>query len=62
LIGELQACNFTLKCKKCGTVNLIQVHPRITVEKINPALMVHGKVMGISLPKINSSVKIIKTK
>ena len=60
LIGELQACSFTLKCKKCGSVNLIQVHPHITVQKINPALMVQGKVIGVSLPMTKPSVEIIK--
>jgi len=60
LIGELQACTFTLKCKHCHTVNLIQVHPHITIKEVAPALMVRGKVMGISLPKVSSSVEIIK--
>jgi len=61
LIGELGSATFTMKCEKCGAVNLIQVHPQITVQEISPALMVKGKVMGVSLPLPKISVRLVNT-
>ena len=61
LIGELGSATFTVKCEKCGAVNLIQVHPQITVQEIAPALMVRGKVMGVSLPLPKISVRLVST-
>lgn len=56
LIGELYAANFTLKCKKCGTVNLISVHPQIQIQKVAPTALIAGKVMKVSLPGVKPSV------
>ena len=61
LIGALAAAQFTVKCKKCSAVNLIQVHPQITVQEVPAAFMVHGKVMGVSLPMVRTSVRLVST-
>jgi len=59
LIGDIGSATFTVKCKKCSAVNLIQVHPHITVQEISPAIRIKGKVMGVSLPISRTSVRII---
>lgn len=61
LIGEINSASFTIRCKKCGATNLIQVHPHITVQEVEPALMIKGKVMGVSIPKVKPSVRILST-
>ena len=61
LIGDIGSATFTVKCKKCSAVNLIQVHPHITIQEISPAIRIKGKVMGVSLPIPKSSVRIIST-
>lgn len=62
LVGEINSAVFTVKCKKCGAINLIQVHPQITIQEIPAAMMVRGKIMGISLPAIKPSVRTISVK
>jgi len=61
LIGEVGSGSFTVKCEKCNAVNLIQVHPQVTIQEVSPALMVRGKVMGVSLPMQKTSVRTVTT-
>jgi len=61
LIGEVGSGSFTVKCEKCNAVNLIQAHPQVTIQEVPPALMVRGKVMGVSLPTQKISVRIVST-
>jgi len=62
MIGEIVAGNFTIKCKKCGAVNLIQVHPCVIIREIPPAIMVQGKIMSVSLPVSKQVVRLVETK
>ena len=61
MIGDLTAGEFTIKCKKCGAVNLILVHPQINIQEVSPARFNDKKeVMGVSLPKIHPTLVTIK--
>jgi LSD1 subclass zinc finger protein len=62
LIGEFNAGTITVKCKKCKAVNLIQAHPNITIEVVEPAILVQGKVMNVILPTPKTEVQILNTK
>jgi len=61
LIGELQSASFTVKCVKCSAVNLISVHPMISIQEVTPAIMMRGKVMGVSLPSCKATVRVVRT-
>ena len=61
LIGNLSGGAFTMKCKSCGAINLIKVHPVIIIQEVPPGMMtVHKKVIGVSLPKIRQRIITIK--
>ena len=61
MIGELSSGTVTVKCKKCGAINLITVHPVINIQEVTPAMKdVHNKVMSITLPKIKPTMVTIK--
>jgi hypothetical protein len=60
MIGNIGNGSITVRCK-CGTINLITVHPVINIQKVNPGIMnVNNEVIAVSLPKIKPVVVTIK--
>jgi len=61
MIGNLSGGVFTVKCKKCGAINLIKIHPVISIQEVPSGMMnINREVISVALPKIKPRMITIK--